>query len=179
VLVTYFSGIVDPGCRVFPGGYPGAFRGLLGIRVEEFSPVARTELSGSGEARWWSEQVDPDGAEVVDVYAVGPFAGAPAITRHSFGGGEAWYVSTQLEDAGYRRLVEQVARRAGVSIPPLPDGVELVRRRRGATTWTFLLNHAATEATVEIDGWELLGRRRLDGTLTLPPGDQAVVERSG
>jgi len=179
VLVTYFSGIVDPNCRVFLGGYPGAFRELLGIRVEEFCPVAETELADAGKARWWSEQVDPEGAEVVDVYAAGPLAGAPAITRHTFGGGEAWYVSTQLEDAGYQRLIETICRRAGVLVPELPESVEMVRRRLGDTTWTFLLNHGVAGATIEIDGHDLVSGQSVEGSLTLKPGDQAVVERTG
>ncbi|HZL02686.1 MAG TPA: beta-galactosidase, partial [Cellulomonas sp.] len=38
-VVTFFSGIVDQDDRVRLGGYPGAFRALLGITVEEFSPL--------------------------------------------------------------------------------------------------------------------------------------------
>ena len=38
-LVTYFSGIVDEHDHVRLGGYPGAFRDLLGVRVEEFAPL--------------------------------------------------------------------------------------------------------------------------------------------
>ncbi len=152
---------------------------LLGIRVEEFYPVAETELADAGKARWWSEQVDPQGAEVVDVYSSGPLAGAPAITRNVFGGGEAWYVSTQLEDAGYQRLVETICRRAGVSVPELPENVELVRRRQGDTTWSFLQNHGVADATIEIDGHDLVSGQAVEGSLTLKPGDQAVVERSG
>ncbi len=43
VLVTYFSGISDPDDHVRLGGYPGAFRELLGIRVEEFFPLRVAE----------------------------------------------------------------------------------------------------------------------------------------
>ena len=39
VLVTYLSGIVDEHDHVRLGGYPGAFRELLGARVEEFRPL--------------------------------------------------------------------------------------------------------------------------------------------
>ena len=39
VLVTYFSGIVDEDDHVRLGGYPGAFRELLGVRAEEFAPL--------------------------------------------------------------------------------------------------------------------------------------------
>ncbi|NKF34330.1 beta-galactosidase, partial [Pseudomonas sp. BGM005] len=39
VLVTWFSGIVDEVNTVRLGGYPGAFRELLGVTSEEFSPL--------------------------------------------------------------------------------------------------------------------------------------------
>ena len=39
-VVTYGSGIVDPDNHVRLGGYPGAFADLLGIRTEEFYPLA-------------------------------------------------------------------------------------------------------------------------------------------
>ena len=39
VLISYFSGIVDENDAVRLGGYPGAFRELLGISVEEFHPL--------------------------------------------------------------------------------------------------------------------------------------------
>src|SRR5262249_52013511 len=39
LVTTYFSGIVDENDRVWLGGYPGALRDLLGIRIEEFGPL--------------------------------------------------------------------------------------------------------------------------------------------
>ena len=35
LLVSYLSGVADPHARVHLGGYPGAYRDLLGLRVEE------------------------------------------------------------------------------------------------------------------------------------------------
>ena len=39
LVVTFLSGIADQFHRVRTGGYPGALRDLLGIRVEEFHPL--------------------------------------------------------------------------------------------------------------------------------------------
>ena len=39
VLVSFFSGIVDPHERIRLGGYPAPWRELLGLRVEEFAPL--------------------------------------------------------------------------------------------------------------------------------------------
>ncbi len=43
VVVTYWSGIVDEDDHIRLGGYPGAFRDLLGVRVEEFLPLRQGE----------------------------------------------------------------------------------------------------------------------------------------
>ncbi len=75
VLVTYFSGISDPDDHVRLGGYPGAFRELLGIRVEEFFPLRVAEsvaLSDGGSGSEWSEDARVVDAEVVTTYADGP-----------------------------------------------------------------------------------------------------------
>ncbi|ONI75681.1 beta-galactosidase [Kribbella sp. ALI-6-A] len=175
VLVTYFSGIVNENAQVWLGGYPGAFTDLLGIRVEEFHPVAEVELASGGRGTVWSEDVQLAGAEVIDRYAGGVLDGSPAITRHQYGAGVAWYVSTQLEDEAYRALLDQALRGAGIELPVLPAGVELVRRHAEGTTWTFLLNHGDAAAVVPVEGLDLLSGAEVNGSLVLPAGGQAVV----
>jgi beta-galactosidase len=175
VLVTYFSGIVNEDAQVWLGGYPGAFAELLGVRVEEFHPVAEAELASGGRGRVWSEDVQLAGAEVIDRYAGGVLDGSPAVTRHAYGEGIAWYVSTQLEDDAYRALLEQALRGAGIELPDLPAGVELVRREADGTTWTFLINHGDAEAVVPAEGWDLVSGAEVSGNLVLPAGGQAVV----
>ncbi|WP_432947114.1 beta-galactosidase [Kribbella sp. CA-253562] len=175
VLVTYFSGIVNEDAQVWLGGYPGAFTDVLGIRVEEFHPVAEVELASGGRGTVWSEDVQLAGAEVIDRYAGGVLDGSPAITRHQYGDGVAWYVSTQLADEAYRALLDQAMRGAGIELPVLPAGVELVRRHADGTTWTFLLNHGDAAAVVPVEGLDLLSGAEVNGSLVLPAGGQAVV----
>ncbi|ADB30925.1 Beta-galactosidase [Kribbella flavida DSM 17836] len=175
VLVTYFSGIVNDDAQVWLGGYPGAFADLLGIRVEEFHPAAEVELASGARGRIWSEDVQLAGAEVIDRYAGGVLDGSPAVTRNVYGEGVAWYVSTQLEDDAYRAVLEQAMRGAGIELPELPAGVELVRRRADGTTWSFLINHGDEEAVVPVDGVDLVSGAEVRGSVTLPAGGQAVV----
>ena len=51
VVIGPFSGIVDLDDHIRLGGYPGAFADLLGVRVEEFSPLLEGDsvpLTGAG-----------------------------------------------------------------------------------------------------------------------------------
>ncbi|MEI8413012.1 MULTISPECIES: beta-galactosidase [unclassified Kribbella] len=167
LVVGYFSGIVDPDLQVRLGGYPGAFRSLLGVRVEEFHPLpadAVVELSSGGQGRLWSEDVEAVSAEVVDRYVGGVLDGKPAITRRQVGAGTAWYVSTSVD-------FETPAGIFGLS----PSAVETVRRRAGDTTWTFLFNHGDADVVVPADGVELTEGVTIDGELSLSGGGYAVV----
>jgi beta-galactosidase len=199
LVVWYFSGVADGHGRVRLGGYPGAFREVLGIRVEEFHPqppgatvplagtagtagTAGAEEPDSGTGRVWAEHVHLVGAEAVRSYAGGALAGSPAVTRHRYGAGTAWYVSTELDDGTYARLLVEAARAAGVAppVPGLPPGVEVVRRRAGETGWLFLLNHTAEPVEVPAPGTvELVSGRGVHGIVAVPPGGMAVVRTSG
>ena len=134
-LVTYFSGIVDEHDHIRLGGYPGAFRDLLGVRVEEFFPLRAGEtvrLDDGAHADVWTEWLHAEGAEVLAAYADGPLPGVPALTRHAVGAGAAWYVGTRLDDAATDTLVARLLAEAGVRpAAPAPAGVEVVRRPLG------------------------------------------------
>ena len=174
VLVTYFSGIVDEHDQVRLGGYPGAFRDLLGVRAEEFFPLPPGEvvaLDDGSTGTLWSELLAADDAEVLARYADGPLAGGPALTRRAVGAGAAWYSSTRLDPAGTRALVDQVCAAAGVAAPVRTDGdVEVVRRTDDRGRWAFLVNHADQDATVHLDGHDLVADAPVTGAWTLPAG---------
>jgi beta-galactosidase len=114
--VTYFSGIVDEHDHVRLGGYPGAFRDVLGVRTEEFYPLHAGEtvqLDDGTTASVWTELLHLAGAEAVRRFVDGPLAGVPAVTRHTYGAGTGWYVPTRLDPAGVSAVVEQVLTEAG------------------------------------------------------------------
>jgi beta-galactosidase len=149
LVMSYFSGIVDANDRVHLGGYPGPFRELLGLGVDEFWPLpagGTVALGSGGTGTLWSEWITPAGAEVLDTFAEGELAGRPAITRHVFGGGVATYLGTRPDRAVMDAVLAGALADAGVPRVDLPAGVESVRRGR----WLFLLNHNETEVTVPV-----------------------------
>ncbi len=180
LVVSFLSGIVDSSHHVRLGGYPGALRDVLGIRVEEFHPLRSgtgIRLSTGERGTLWSEYLRSEGAQVLAAYADGPLAGCPAVTRNSLRDGTAWYVSTRLDEHAQDRIVGEALAAAGAGpvLPGLPPGVEVVRREGGGRSWLFALNHTGEPAVLPVTGLELLSGRPATGQLELPPGAVAVV----
>ncbi|MFJ5686142.1 beta-galactosidase [Streptomyces sp. NPDC093099] len=186
LVVSYFSGIVDQHDAVHPGAHPGVLRDVLGLTVEEFSPLGegeRVRLTEAGGAELtgdvWSEFVVPRGAETVWTYADGLTAGRPAITRHRLGRGTAWYVSTRLDARALDTVLDAAAEDAGLAPRTgLPRDVEVVRRTGEGGDYLFAVNHTGTDAKVPLPahGTELLTGERTAGRLGLPAGAVRVVK---
>jgi beta-galactosidase len=143
LVTTYFSGIVDECDHAWPGGYPGALRDLLGIRVEEFAPLLDGQsapLSNGTSGTLWSERVevtDP-AVKVLVTYA----GGGAAVTRREVGAGSAAYLSTRLGPQGLLVILDDLLGSAGVvsELPPdLRAKVELAVRGPAR----FLINRTA------------------------------------
>jgi len=185
LVTTYFSGIVDTHDHVHLGGYPGALRDLLGIRVAEFMPLLadqQVELDNGTRGTLWSEPVeitDP-AAKAVVCYASGLLAGRPAVTRCQQGSGSATYVSTRLGIEGIAALLPEILGPAGVDAEPTSaDGkVETMVRTDGTTEYVFLANRTADAVEVPV-GEErvLLGEVSARGGLALAPHGVGVLVR--
>ncbi len=148
LVASYFSGIVNTDDHVRLGGYPGALRDVLGVRVEEFYPLLpeqRLELSNGATGSRWSELLSLAGATALATVTAGPLAGVPAVTRHSYGSGTATYVATDLDPVALRALLLEEVSLAGLApVADAPPGVEVVRRGDRL----FVLNHTAEDAVV-------------------------------
>jgi beta-galactosidase len=187
LLVSFFSGVVDPEDAVFAGGWPGPLREILGLAVEEHWPLAPGETAGLrgadgtslGTASLWAEVVVPEGAEVVAELAGGPLPGGPAVTRHRHGDGVATYVATRPDPAAMAALLATARADAGVAGPqlPAPPGVEVVRRGPAL----FLLNHTDEAVAVDLPrpAASLLDGTRHEGAVELAPGGAQVLADAG
>lgn len=179
VAVTATSGIVDETNAVILGGYPGAFRELLGAFAEEFLVLQEhedTALDDGGRAVDWTASVEVENAETIVSYADGPLRGRPALTRRSVGAGAAWYLSAQPDDATLATVVARVVADADVRGRfAAPEGVEVVRRSGRGERYLFVINHNAHEISLEVHGHELIAGIDVGPTLTVAGGSVAVV----
>lgn len=203
-VTTFFSGIVDENDRVTLGGYPGELRKLLGIWVEETDALfpgqtnamemhggGASGLEGTYSCGMLCDLLHPEGAETEAAYGGDFYRGMPALTRNKFGGGEAWYIASDPEEAFLAAFFARLAERKGIRpIAELPAGVEASAREKDGFRYTFLLNHRAEPVPVDLGGesrLELLSGSRMSGAATLPahgvfilqsPADE-TEERSG
>ncbi|MFJ8151619.1 beta-galactosidase [Streptomyces sp. NPDC094468] len=181
LAVGFHSGMVDENSHVRLGGYPGAFREVLGVRTDELFPLLpgeRVALGGGGTGSLWSERVRPAGAEVVTSFADGPLAGVPAVTRHAYGAGSAWYLATLPDAETLAGLLGRIREEAGVAAGrAAPHGVEVVVRRGADADFVFVIDHAGAGAEVSVAAGsvELLSGKPVDGVVVVAPGEIAVV----
>ena len=179
VAITYFSGIVDSRDHIRLGGYPGAFRDLLGIRTDEFFPLLDGEialLDDGTSADLWSERVELTGAEPVRTFTDGPMAGLPAVTRRRVGAGSAWYVATRQDEQGTAALVDALIAESGVRpVLDLPEGVEVVRRVGERDSFVVVVNHTEAASALDLSGTELLTGARVEPGFKVAAGGCAVI----
>jgi beta-galactosidase len=187
LILSFFSGIVDENEQIRLGGYPASFRELLGLVVEEFAPYAevqsntfRTEDGRQFRCSFWSDIIRLEGAQALGTYEQDYYAGTPAITRHHFGKGTAYYVGTLPERRGMDWLMEQVCEAAGIQsvFANAPAGVELLRRTNGKLSWLFVLNHSAQKVIVPLEqtGLDLLTGRPVNSEIEVGPIGVAVIQ---
>jgi beta-galactosidase len=154
LITTYFSGIVDENDHVWLGGYPGALRSLLGIRVEEFAPLLddeQVDLDNGTVGTLWTDRIDVLDAETLVSYKTGEMAGRAAVTRRAAGPGSAAYVSTRLGPDGLVPVLDTLLSRAGV-VSELP--AELRGRVELAVRGPVRFYINRTDLPIELTGIE-------------------------
>ncbi|MFD3621994.1 beta-galactosidase [Streptomyces sp. NPDC058676] len=153
IALAHYRPLFDAGiaCDVVPPD-----RDLSG---EEFWPLAEKETvdvrhaDGTvSRADLWSEAVVPERTRAVAEFGSGHLAGQPAVTRHSFLEGVAWYVATRLAPEAMRALTDEVCRTASVGpvLPGLPEQVQATVREGEGGRFLFLLNHGQEEVGIRL-----------------------------
>ena len=189
LLMSFFSGIVDENEQIRLGGYPAPFRDLLGLRVEEYAPFdidqTNSLITPDGtqlSASLWADVIQLQGAESLAQFEQDYFQGSPALTRHDFGTGQAYYLGTELSSTGMDWLMDLLIRKTDIQpvVANLPQGVEALRRASGRKSWLFLLNHTNQEQSIPLPtpGQDLLTGNSLQTTLSLPARGVAVIAES-
>jgi len=185
VVTGFLSGHVDESANTFPTDDPGPLAALAGVRVDETDarepgvtvPLRLASGARLGDGGMVFDLLHPDdGTEVVASYDGEWFAGQPAVTRRvDPSSGEAWYIGTDLDEAGLEAVIAGAARRFGFVDAAQPGVERAVRLMADGRTANFVLNHNDTPVEVTADGEDLLSGRTVNKTMTLEPRGVAIV----
>lgn len=161
-LTTFMSGIVDQSDNVHLGGYPGPLRKLLGLWVEEIDALAPNDnnaitsvsddiQAGDHHGVLVSDLLHLEGAESLANYASKWYAGMPAVTKHQYGKGTAYYIGTQTDDDLTSQVVQLLLNEQNVAVlEDVPAGIEVTTRRKNGKEFVFIMNHNDTPATTKL-----------------------------
>jgi len=197
LVATYFTGITDEHDLCFLSGFPGPLRQVFGIWVEEIDALtpeqsnyliptlgSDLDLSGTYSARDFCELLHCEGAEVLASYGQDWYASRPAITRHHFGQGAAYYIATRGDDRFIRDFYTGLTSLLGISqviraaLPPL---VTAQCRSDAEHDYVFVQNYSATSAEVPLDERnysDLLTQKSVCQPLILPPYGVRLLRRA-
>jgi len=188
LVLTVRSGMKDDYNALLLLRQPGMLAEIAGVEVEEyyalFEPAPVIGENVNGESRIWAERLKVKDAKTKVVARYGEsngwLDGQAAITSHSYGKGSVTYVGAWLDDASQQKLIDDIAKAAGVEpVMECPVGVE-ARKRVNAQgdEIVILINHERDEKNVSLPWLAHEYLKNLDTSeLQLEPYGVAVVTR--
>ncbi|GGD14626.1 beta-galactosidase [Pontibacillus salipaludis] len=158
VIFSFRAGLKDKDNVInFGQTLPGPVADLTGIRVEEIeSLTAEHRLSVKGEhdlsqeesyVNIWRDLIVPEGAETIYRYTDSLYKEYAAVTRNSYGDGEAFYIGGGLDVEGLRPLVKKVVENHNIDYEESPIGVEVYTRVVDEKEYQFIMNHTEEEVS--------------------------------
>ena len=184
-LTSYWSGEVDENDLCFLDHHP--LSDVLGIRTEDIDvrPVGVENEVVWGQKRYpvmdLCALVHAEGAQVLAEYDRDFYAGWPALTRHSFGKGTAYFAAAECGGDFLRDLVTLVTvqtENTCALCSELPHGVT-VTERKGVDMGLFFLqnfNPDPTAVTLKQSCRDAETGEAITGTLTLAPYECRILE---
>lgn len=151
-LTNFFSGIVNEHDQVYLGGYPGLFKDVLGLTVEEFYPLKdlmHGQISFDGQTfttHLWEEVIHLDHATALAHFNNDHLSGVPAITSNQYGNGYAYYIGTELAPADLAVVLTKIIQdndlhKATEEFIEGATPVSVTCRKGKDYSLLFLLNH--------------------------------------
>lgn len=195
-VATYMTGVVDENDQCFLGGFPGPLREVLGMWVEETDVLQdhqpQTLIPSDNAifearhyvAKHYCDVIHTAGAQVLATYGDQFYAGTPAVTRHGFGAGHAFYVAARTDAAFIEdlatHLVENCALHRVLDVA-LPEGVTVQRRTDAEYEWLFVMNFGNSPQQIALPRDELFDVLRGENAgerLELPVFGATVLRRA-
>ena len=193
LITTFLSGIVNENDAVFRGGYPGPLKKILGIEVEEFSPMTvgqknsirlTKKISGFNDeytCDLWGELIRTNSAETIALFTDDYYSNMSAITENIYGKGKAYYIGTQPEGIFFEDFLHSILKEKNIApVYNVPYSIQITKRVKDNKVYMFLLNHGDKNETVKLDRkyFNMIDKKHYEGKIILSPKDVAVLKLS-
>ena len=188
LVVGCRSGYKDERGQCVMDKLPGMLKEVTGTDIPEYTMISPAECGKvtvdwdgtTVEAAVFSDLLAPEeGAETVGVYTSNYYAGTPALIRHSYGKGQAYYFGGAFTE----KTAEVFLEKLGVIDPygeilQAPEGCETAVREKDGARYLFVLNYgkASVQITLKRPVRDLLADCEAEGVQTLQGYETKVYE---
>ena len=183
-VTTYLFGFVDKDDFCYLGGFPGGkLKDVFGVWCEETDSLPegiKNSVAYNGkeyDVVKICDLIHSQGAEVYGTYQKDFYADYPAVTKNSYGKGNAYYVAFRNDDdftdAFCNDLIDTYSITPDTSIT-YDEGITI--RKRGDTI--FIMNFADTEKAVYLDKEykNIVDDTNVEGEIKLPICGYIILE---
>ncbi len=177
LILSPRTGVKNADNACYEAPLPSLLRELAGVEVDDYDALGKDESSiqTAGGQKYatsvWADLLQLHGADAIAWHAGSVFTGEPAITRHHYGSGAAYYFGVFAEPALYDALLGRILEESEIQgLMELPEGMEAAWREKDKQKYLFLMNFNDSERTAAVPGGltALLGNAPENGSITLP-----------
>ena len=183
-VATYLFAVADTDDMVYYGGLPAEnLKRVFGIWAEESTGLPEScegtaEYNGKAyKTQHILDVIHARGAEILGTYTSEFYSGMPAVTKNSFGKGNAYYAAFRNDedftDDFCRDLINEL------SIPrdtEIEADENILIRKRGEYIFLFNFTEENQTALLDREYKDVLNEVQVSGRLTLPPCGYAVLK---
>lgn len=143
LVLTTFSGIVDENDHATRKGYPGLFREMAGVWVEEIDallPNMQNAIKNFNGADYncnlLCDIINVETAEILGTYGHDFYKGKPVVTKNHYHKGLVYYIGTVPDDDFINDFTQSI-----LTGPTLPEGIEKSTRSHDQVSYDFYINY--------------------------------------
>ncbi len=183
-VTTYLFGFVDKDDFCYLGGFPGGkLKDVFGVWCEETDSLPegmKNSVAYNGkeyDVVKICDLIHAKGAEVYGTYQKDFYKNHPAVTKNTYGKGNAYYVAFRNDDNFTDDFCYDLINTYGIKADTeIKADAGVTIRKRGNTI--FVMNFADTEKTVKLDKeyTNVVDNTTVNGEITLPVCGYIILE---
>ncbi len=190
LIASFKTGFANENIKVSHEVQPHILRECMGVKYHQFTFPKNVGLCGTlagpeeeHQANVFMELLIPETAEILASYDHYNWKEYAAVTRNTYGKGQAYYIGCMTDEQLLRRIFERAMEDAGVQVQTGAEFPIIVRKgiNEYGKTVRFIFNYSAEERTVqydEADGTDLITGEKISRGENMQVGawDVRIVE---